>query len=65
MGVAGRLRLETAVRAAKSAGVSAEQLRAASQKLQELREHEERCDVLAGEVQRCLGRQKERRIHRT
>lgn len=54
VGVAGRLRLETAVRAAKSAGVSAEQLRAASQKLQELREHEERCDVLAGEVQRSL-----------
>ncbi|CAJ1366453.1 unnamed protein product, partial [Effrenium voratum] len=50
----GRLRLETAVRAAKSAGVSAEKLRAASQRLAELREHEQRCDVLAGEVQRAL-----------
>lgn len=54
VGVQGRLRLETAVRAAKSAGVSAEKLRAASQKLAELREHEQRCDVLAGEVQRAL-----------
>mmetsp|Transcript_43294 Transcript_43294/g.88515 ORF Transcript_43294/g.88515 Transcript_43294/m.88515 type:complete len:889 (+) Transcript_43294:61-2727(+) len=54
VGVQGRLRLETAVRAAKSAGVSAEKLRAASQKLAELREHEQRCEVLAGEVQRAL-----------
>ncbi|CAJ1434113.1 unnamed protein product [Effrenium voratum] len=54
VGVQGRLRLETAVRAAKSAGVSAEKLRAASQRLAELREHEQRCDVLAGEVQRAL-----------
>ena len=53
-GVLGRQRLETALRAAKGAGVAAERLLLASGRLAELRSHERRCDTLAGEVQRAL-----------
>mmetsp|Transcript_93544 Transcript_93544/g.166413 ORF Transcript_93544/g.166413 Transcript_93544/m.166413 type:complete len:887 (+) Transcript_93544:81-2741(+) len=53
-GEKGRERLEAAVRSAKGAGVSAEKLRAASKRVTELAEHEQRCTVLAGEFQRTM-----------
>lgn len=54
LGFQGRARLEAAVRAAKGVGVSADKLRAASRRLNELAEHEQRCTVLAGELQRLI-----------
>jgi len=54
IGEKGRERLEAAVRSAKSLGVSAEKLRAASKRATELAVHEERCTVLAGEFQRTM-----------
>lgn len=53
-GLQGRVRLEAAVQMAKNVGVSAEKLRIANARLAELRKHEERCALAAGNLRRAL-----------
>eukprot|EP00927_Polykrikos_kofoidii_P043925 TRINITY_DN38020_c0_g1_i1.p1 TRINITY_DN38020_c0_g1~~TRINITY_DN38020_c0_g1_i1.p1 ORF type:complete len:970 (-),score=215.17 TRINITY_DN38020_c0_g1_i1:64-2691(-) len=54
-GVAGRARLEAAIKAAKCRGVDGTQgLRTATVRLAELQQFEQRCSVLAGNIRRAL-----------
>jgi len=53
-GAQGRMRLEAAIQAAKTAGVSSRKLRAAIERMEELKTHEQKCALLAGNIRRIL-----------
>lgn len=53
-GAQGKARLEAAIQAAKSAGVSAQKLRAANACMENLQEHYKKCALVAGNIRRRL-----------
>lgn len=53
-GQQGRERLQAALQSAKNAGVAAERLRAASEKLAELQRHEQHCSLAAANIRRVM-----------
>lgn len=53
-GAVGRSRLESAIRAARLAGINAQLLRSAGARLAELERHDNKCELLAGNLRRAI-----------